>query len=66
LDLGDYSFFMLAKVSVATHNGGDHLSLIAQDLLKESPRSERSVLEADSCVRLLLPPQTPEKRIDIM
>jgi hypothetical protein len=66
LDLGDYSFFMLAKVTIAAHNGGDHLSLIAQELLQESPRSERSVLEADRGVRFLFTPQSPEKRVDVM
>jgi hypothetical protein len=65
-DLSHHGVFMLAEVAVAAHDGGDHLSIIAQHLLQESPRSKRSVLEADSRMRFLFTPQTPEKRIDIM
>jgi hypothetical protein len=66
LDLDDDVLFMVAEIAIATHNGGDHLPFIGQDLFEESPRPQRPILEADSCVRFLFAPQTAEKRVDIM
>jgi hypothetical protein len=57
---------MLTEVAIAAHHGGNHLPFIGQDLLQESSRPERPVLQADRGVRFLLTAQTSEKCIDVM
>jgi hypothetical protein len=57
---------MLTKIPIAAHDSGNHLPFIGQDLLQESSRPKRPVLEADRGVRFLFAPQTPEKRVDVM
>ena len=66
LDQLDNGLLVLTKIAIPAHDGGDHLTFIGEDLLKEPPRPQCTVLQADRSVRFLLASKTPEKCVDVM